>query len=454
MEGPGGSTFRWGDWKIDPERSAKGRIIAGTPRAVEQVRTDLFLVKSQSGPGFYRVHLSAKGPDCNCGDFSTRTLPCKHIAGVRYYLEGENALSPGEQVPEKVRKAYTQNWKAYDLAQTEEIPLFEMLLRDLVEGVANPEPGSQGGRPRIPIADQLFCAVQKVYRQFSCRRVKGEFGFAVERGYLSKKRHYTVTSEVLNRADLTPILKHLITRSALPLAPLEGGFAPDSTGNTTTMFGAWREEKHREKREHVWLKAHVLAGTRTHAVAAASVTPQNGADNPQFETLIRQAAEAGLSLKEVYADKAYSARANYALAEELGFDLYVPFRSTETARVTLRRGTPEERARNHSQLWRKAFLFFQLHREDFEAKYHRRSNVESVFSAIKRKFGETLRSRNSTAQENELLAKILAYNLTVLIHEIFEHGVLPDFLSEHTVDSVKEAAAVGELEVVWENSPA
>jgi hypothetical protein len=31
---------------------------------------------------------------------------------------------------------------------------------------------------------------------------------------------------------------------------------------------------------------------------------------------------------------------------------------------------------------------------------------------------------------NELLAKVLAYNLTVLIHEIFEHGVVPDFLQD------------------------
>ena len=32
------------------------------------------------------------------------------------------------------------------------------------------------------------------------------------------------------------------------------------------------------------------------------------------------------------------------------------------------------------------------------------------------------------AQVNELLTTVLAYNLTVLIHEIFEHGVTPDFL--------------------------
>ena len=88
-------------------------------------------------------------------------------------------------------------------------------------------------------------------------------------------------------------------------------------------------------------------------------------------------------------------------------------------------------------MWRKAFLYFQLHRDEFDAHYHQRSNVESAFSALKRKFGETLKSKNPTAQVNELLAKILAYNITVLIHEMFEHRVVPEFLGfRHVPQSI------------------
>ena len=188
----------------------------------------------------------------------------------------------------------------------------------------------------------------------------------------------------------------MVGPSAHPLALLEEGFVPDSTGIQTTSFGAWREEKHGDKREHVWLKAHALAGTKTHIVAAISVTGKDGADNPQLE---------------VFGDKAYCARANYALAQELGFNLYVPFRSNQTGRIT----TARKRTHSHSVLWRRAFYFFQMHREEFEAKFHAGSNVESVFNALKRKFGETLKSKNRTAEINELLAKVLAYNLTVLI---------------------------------------
>lgn len=44
-------------------------------------------------------------------------------------------------------------------------------------------------------------------------------------------------------------------------------------------------------------------------------------------------------------------------------------------------------------------------RDEFLAHYHKRSNVESTFSMIKRKFGDFLRSKTDTAMVNEALAK-------------------------------------------------
>ena len=44
-------------------------------------------------------------------------------------------------------------------------------------------------------------------------------------------------------------------------------------------------------------------------------------------------------------------------------------------------------------------------------------------AVIKRKFGETLKSENPTAQMNGFLTKIIAYNLTVVIHEMYENGI-------------------------------
>jgi hypothetical protein len=60
--------------------------------------------------------------------------------------------------------------------------------------------------------------------------------------------------------------------------------------------------------------------------------------------------------------------------------------------------------------------------------------MESTFAAIKKKFGETLKSKNRVAQENELLCKFIAYNLTVVIQEMFELGIKAGF------DSAKKTA--------------
>ena len=58
--------------------------------------------------------------------------------------------------------------------------------------------------------------------------------------------------------------------------------------------------------------------------------------------------------------------------------------------------------------------------------YHKRSIIKSTNAAVKRKFGETQKSKNPTPQVNELLANILACNLTVVIHEMYENGINPD----------------------------
>ncbi|GBE17691.1 hypothetical protein BMS3Abin16_00279 [archaeon BMS3Abin16] len=46
---------------------------------------------------------------------------------------------------------------------------------------------------------------------------------------------------------------------------------------------------------------------------------------------------------------------------------------------------------------------------------------------MKMKFGDKLKSKNFIAQKNELLCKAIAHNIVVLIHEMHELGIKPDF---------------------------
>jgi transposase len=85
---------------------------------------------------------------------------------------------------------------------------------------------------------------------------------------------------------------------------------------------------------------------------------------------------------------------------------------------------------NSGAHYRQLFHYFNYRREEFLQHYHLRSNVESTFSMIKRKFGDGLRSKTDTAMLNETLCKILCHNIVVLIHEIHELGIEPHFWAE------------------------
>jgi len=60
-------------------------------------------------------------------------------------------------------------------------------------------------------------------------------------------------------------------------------------------------------------------------------------------------------------------------------------------------------------------------------RYYKRSNVESVFNMIKRKFGTHLYSKSEIGQINDILCKALAHNARILIHKYHENDLKLDF---------------------------
>jgi hypothetical protein len=65
--------------------------------------------------------------------------------------------------------------------------------------------------------------------------------------------------------------------------------------------------------------------------------------------------------------------------------------------------------------------------EEYLQHYHKRSNIETTISAIKRKFGGSVMSTNDAAMVNEVLCKLLCQNLTCLIEEQEALGIVPVF---------------------------
>jgi hypothetical protein len=52
---------------------------------------------------------------------------------------------------------------------------------------------------------------------------------------------------------------------------------------------------------------------------------------------------------------------------------------------------------------------------------------------IKSKFGDSVRSKTEVAQVNEVLLKVLCHNICVVIQEMFELGIEPEFISAYNL---------------------
>jgi transposase len=410
-------------------RELKGLEIAARSRIIFKDGT--WLVPSQRpGGGKYRVAIGSE-PSCTCEDFGLTGKPCKHIIAARIVCErdhgGKAPKIDTDAVPK--RPTYKQDWPAYNLAQTTEKHRLQVLLHDLCRGVPEPprDPSKRGRKP-VPLADQLFACAFKVYCTLSSRRFACDLADAHGRGHLSRTFHPNKINAFLENPALTAHFKALITRSSLALQTVETTFAPDSSGFSVCRFVRWYDEKygvHRSGKD--WVKVHLMCGTKTHIVTAVEILDRDAGDSPQFAALVNTTA-ANFAVETVSADKAYLSRDNLELVAGLGGTAYIPFKSNSQ---------PD----TQGSVWEKMYGYFQFRREEFLAHYHRRSNVESVFSAVKRKFGDAVRSKTDTAMTNEVLCKILVHNICCVILAQCELGIEAVFWQEE-VDDKAEAPDV------------
>lgn len=392
-------------------RRRRGLELAATAKIAR--KGSAWLVPSQTLPnGRYSVTKDGDEFRCSCPDYELRGQTCKHGFAVEFVIRRETAPDGTVTETRAARVTYSQNWPAYNAAQTCEKDMFCALLKDLVSTVPTPEP--KRGRPPLPLADMLFAAAYKVYSTVSARRFMTDLRAAAVKGDIDRVPHYNSIFNVLDRPDLTPLLEELITRSALPLRSLETQFAVDSTGFGTQCFYRHFTAKYgREMTARNYVKLHAIVGTNTNVIAAARVTDRNGSDTLELPALVTTTSQ-HFNMEEVSADKGYSSYRNFETANDFKVKPFIAFKWNATGRTECR-------------IWNKVFHYFQMNREEFLTHYHQRSNVESTFSAMKRKFRDTLRSKTPVAQENELLLMALCHNIVCVIHEIHESGATAMF---------------------------
>ena len=401
------------------ERQERGRLLASDKR-IKRVAGVTWLVPSQTqSSGGYLVNtLTAT---CSCPDHETRRCKCKHQWAVEFFQAVqtvETAADGSQTVTESVtvtRKTYSQDWVNYNDAQCAEKSTVQDLLHGLCEGIQNPAHAGRGPKP-IPLSDAVYGMVMKVYTTVSGRRASTDIKACEAAGHIAKAPKFNTLFDYFERAEMAPLLVKLIEESAAPLASIESNFAVDSTGFGTSVYRRWYDAKYgKEMCEHAWLKAHAMVGVKTGIVSAIKVTESNANDCPELPALLSSTTQR-FDVAEVSADKGYLSRSNLNAVEASGAVPYIPFKSN---------------SKGHGPAaWRKMWGCFIYRQDEFQSHYHLRSNVESVFSAVKRKFGGAVRSKKFTAQVNEVLCKILCHNLAVLAHAMRELGITPVFHAE------------------------
>lgn len=395
-------------------REERGYVIS---KVVRIEKTDRgWKVPSQTGGGFYYVRFNGHNPKCDCPDCRLTKQKCKHIYAVEFYIKQEIDEEGKITQTKGVKVTYSQKWKAYDNAQTNERLFFIRLLSDLCSSIEQPD--YEFGRPKIPLQDMVFCSAMKVYSTFSLRRFMSDIKIAKEMGYLDKVPCFASIGHFFKKEELTPILKELIKLSATPLASVEKDFTIDSSGFSTSRFARYFDYKWgKQTKYRIWMKAHLLSGVKTNIVAGVEITEGHSNDSPQLAPLMRGVKER-FDIKEVSCDRAYSSRENLKLIEDEGALPFIPFKKSVTGK------------RVKYPVWRKMYHYFLYKHEDFMEHYHKRSNAETVFHMIKTKFRDNLRSKDKTSQVNELLIKVLCHNICVVIQEINELGIKGEFVME------------------------
>lgn len=410
----------WDEGFAPRERKAI-RFLADNPNSVTPVGKIAFKVRSETkARGWYEVVLDRGLWSCQCPDWEDRALPCKHIALILHALDPTRTPVEAASLDESEPKGPPRDWPAYDAAHRSEPLLFDELMWDLLEpleGMEGDRPVGKPGRPATPLRVQMFIAAKYVRSRKGSRGANGELAkeCLIPKSILHRAYNDTAPSRVFNRPGTTEILLELLERSSLPLKDIEDGgtVAVDSTGFCVECRGSYCTERHDPSRRHKWVKAHLIVGCRTHVVLSARITDEHGGDAPQFLYLLSRVLAQGHNPGKVAADRAYLAKRILEGSVAMGVEPLIPFKINSVARA------------GGSRIWRRKYHEFMARREQFDREYHQRSQVESVNSSIKRTLGEHLLSHNVTARFNELMMRLVVYNVSVIVEQAFEKGIYP-----------------------------
>ena len=261
------------------------------------------------------------------------------------------------------------------------------------------------GRPKANFKDIIKALCLMSYNGMSYRRTQTDLKWMLENGLINYVPPRSTLNDYANKENTKYLIEKLIQVSALFFQENEDTTILDSTWFGERMYsGGYRKvyDKKNAPLEKV-RKLHIACLKNSKIIACAFATKGTRHDSPVFEELVHKIKENGFQIKTLLADAGYSGKNNYAICKENGIlNAFIDFKSNATLR------------RAKSDLWREKLRMYKEKKEMWNQTYRFRVIIEGIFSAMKRKHVNYLRSKNETALDVELLLKALVYNLTVI----------------------------------------
>ncbi len=261
------------------------------------------------------------------------------------------------------------------------------------------------GRPKANFKDIIKSLLVMSYHGMSYRRTQSDLKKMFEEELLKSIPPRSTLNDYSNKEEVKKIIEKLIQLSSLFFVDNEDCVILDSTWFGQRMYSGGFRKVYDKKNAPLQKvrKLHVACLKNSKIIAYAKATKGTKHDSPFFEELARSIVKNGFSIRTLIADSGYSSKNNYVICKELGiFDAYIDFKSHNRTR------------RAKSDLWREKLRLYREQKEVWNETYRFRVIIEGIFSAIKRKNLNYLRSRKETAQDVEVLLKCLVYNLTVI----------------------------------------
>lgn len=261
------------------------------------------------------------------------------------------------------------------------------------------------GRPKANFKDILKALCLMSYNGMSYRRTQTDLRWMLENELINYVPPRSTLNDYANNLNTKNLIEKLIQVSALFFQENEDTTILDSTWFGERMYSGGYRKVYDKKNAPLGKvrKLHIACLKNSKIIACAIATKGTRHDSPVFEELVHKIKENGFQIKTLLADAGYSGKNNYALCKELGIlNVFIDFKSNATL------------SRAKSDIWREKLKLYKEQKDVWNQTYRFRVIVEGIFSAIKKKHLNYLRSKKETAMDVEVLLKALIYNLTII----------------------------------------